>query len=300
MKPMLASDFDQNKVTYPVYLQPKCDGVRGLYLNEQFTGRSLKTHKNKNLTAFYSQACFKGIDGELFVGDNPAAQDLCRKTSSVCSTVDSKEIPSLMVFDYITEYSAPYKVRFERAGDKVFELQDKFPYHNIQLVRSVHVSTASLLAHYEQEWLAEGFEGLIIRHPFAAYKEGRSTVKEGGLLRIKRFTDAEALVTGITEGVTNMNEAKTNQRGLTERSSHQGNKVPNGTVGNLLCKDLATKAEITVGPGNMTHDLRKHYFQNQNELVGKVIKYKSFVHGVKDKPRFPTFICIRDAEDMPQ
>ena len=240
MKFMLASDYDAIKVTYPVHVQPKADGCRGGFLTDQFTGRSLKPHKNKALTAFYSQPCFKGLDGELFVGDDPAAADLCRKTSSVCGTINSKEIPSYMVFDYITEFPAPYKVRIEQAREKVAQLQGLFPDHNIQLVRSVHVGTASLLAHYEQEWLAEGFEGLVLRAPDGAYKEGRSTVKEGGLLRIKRFTDAEALVVGITEGLTNNNEAKTNELGRTERSSHQENKVANGMVGNLLCKDLLT------------------------------------------------------------
>lgn len=301
MKPMLASDADLTKLQYPIIIQPKCDGCRGLYLTDQFTGRSLKPHKNKALTAFYSQRCFKGLDGELFAGLDPAATDLCRKTSSVCSTIDSKVVPSFMVFDYIDEWQpAPYVIRYARAKDKVLELQEEFPSHNIQLVQSVTVYDSVGLDAWEQEWLTQGYEGVILRDAKGLYKEGRSTVKEGGLLRIKRFTDAEALVTGITEGVTNMNEAKTNELGHTERSSHQENKVPNGTVGSLLCKDLATGAGITVGPGNMTHDLRRHYFQNQHELVGKVIKYKAFMHGVLDKPRFPTFICIRDAEDMPQ
>lgn len=298
MKPNLASDFDETKVQYPVCLQVKCDGVRGLYLTGQFTGRSLKVHKNKALTAFYSQPEFKGLDGELFVGDNPAAPDLCRKTSSVCSTVNSKEVPSYMVFDLIEDTPAPYKVRLESAKDRVKELNKKFPDYNIQLVRSVHVDTKALLDHYEAEWLAEGFEGVIIRSPNGAYKEGRSTVKEGGLLRIKRFTDAEALVVGITEGTINNNAATTNELGRTERSSHQENLVPNGMVGNLLCKDLVSGLNITVSPGNMDHAARKHYFDNQGEIVGKVVKYKSFMHGVKDKPRFPTFICLRDAADM--
>lgn len=301
MKFMLASDADLPRLQYPVLASPKVDGCRGGYLTDQFTGRSLKPHKNKALSAFYSQPCFKGLDGELFVGDDPAALDLCRKTSSVCSTIDSDVIPSFMVFDYIDDWEpAPYIIRLARAKDKVLDLQALFPFHNIQLIESVTVHSAAELEAREQEWLTQGYEGVILRDLKGLYKEGRSTVKEGGLLRIKRFTDAEALVAGITEGVTNMNEAKTNELGLTERSSHQENKIPNGTVGNLLCKDLETGLNIAVGPGNMTHDLRKFYFENQEHILGKVIKYKSFVHGVKDKPRFPTFICIRDAEDMPQ
>ena len=134
-------------------------------------------------------------------------------------------------------------------------------------------------------------------------------MREGGLLRIKQFIESEAIVDAIVEGESNQNEAQTNELGLQFRSSHQANMIPNGLVGSLTCRALQTETDrgrvvieegqiITVSPGNMPHDLRKYYFENQNEILKKIIKFKFFPKGIKDKPRFPTFVTIRQPEDM--
>jgi len=39
----------------------------------------------------------------------------------------------------------------------------------------------------EEKFLKEGYEGIMARSPHAPYKVGRSTLKEQGLLKIKRF-----------------------------------------------------------------------------------------------------------------
>jgi DNA ligase-1 len=117
-------------------------------------------------------------------------------------------------------------------------------------------------------------------------------------MRIKRFTDAEALVLEVVEGRTNLNEATINELGYTERSSHAENQVPNGLVGSLTCRDLESGMTITVSPGEMDHTERRFYLENQAAIVGKTITYKSFRKGVKTLPRFPTFKHIRSAEDM--
>ena len=43
-------------------------------------------------------------------------------------------------------------------------------------------------------------------------------MREGYLLKVKRFVDGEALVIGVTEPMHNANEAKTNELGRTARS----------------------------------------------------------------------------------
>jgi DNA ligase-1 len=161
----------------------------------------------------------------------------------------------------------------------------------------------------DAKWLEEGYEGSVICDPLGIHKQGRSTVREGGKLRIKRFVDAEAVVIGVTEGETNLNEAKINELGLTERSTHQANMVPNGMVGTLTCQALADiedkgglliakGQEVTVSAGRLTADERRHYLANPAEIVGRTIKFQFFPKGIKDKPRFPTFQSFRAPEDM--
>lgn len=306
MKPMLSSDWDETKQRFPVITQPKIDGVRALNLAGTLTGRSLKKFKNQHITRMFSHSAFLGLDGEL-AAENETHPDLCRLTTSAVGTI--KGAPWLLwhVFDLVTPKTRdlPYHMRFELLRDRVNLLRRTHQHGaHIKIVRSVHVGTKALLEHLDNEWLDDGYEGTILRDPMGLHKSGRSTIKEGGLLRIKRFLDSEAVVLAVNEGETNLNEAKTNELGLTERSTHQANMVANGLVGTLTCRALTDcgpiKAgdEITVSAGRMTHAERTHYMKLPNAIIGKTIKFKFFPKGAKDKLRFPTFQSIRVPEDM--
>lgn len=316
-KPMLASDWDEAKVQFPCIAQPKIDGVRGLNMTGRLTGRSLKAHKNVYATEFFSHPALIGFDGEFAVAED-THPELCRLTSSAMNTISGA--PQLMwhLFDYITPVTAglPYDRRYNlldmRLGEMSKDPELKFLMQHLDIVPMEWCDNMEDLLALDNEWLDLGYEGTIIRHPYQAHKQGRSTVKEGGLLRIKRFIDAEAVVIEIVEGQTNGNEAKVNELGHTERSTHQENMIPNGQVGSLTCrmlkdvfdpqiktKKLLSEGQIvTVAPGKMTAEMRKHYFENPSELLGEAIKFKLFPKGGKDKPRFPTFQSIRAASDM--
>lgn len=300
MKTNLASDWDENNVRFPVVVQPKIDGVRGLHLTDGLTARSLKKHKNRFTTAIFSHKAFKGLDGE-FAGQSETHPQLCRITTSMINTIHGEPWLLWHVFDYVTEktINLPYYLRLDTLMQYVRELQlEGIPYANrLKIIPHKVVFTMEELLAEDALNIEAGYEGTIIRDLNGKYKSGRSTVKEGGLLRIKRFTDAEAIVTSIEEGTTNNNEAQINELGNTFRSSHQENMSPNGMLGKFICKD-ETGASIVVSPGKLTHDERRYYFENQAEVIGKIIKFKHFAHGVKDKPRFPTFQCFRSEEDM--
>jgi DNA ligase-1 len=69
-------------------------------------------------------------------------------------------------------------------------------------------------------------------------------------------------------------------------------------IGSLICRDVKTSKTITVGPGELDHEERTHYWNNPTELVGKTISYKFFQKGMKDKPRFASYVTIRDSSDL--
>lgn len=298
MKPALADNYHPNNIQLPTFAQPKIDGVRGLNLDGKLVGRSLKAFKNKALTAKLSQPKYKGLDGELAFGKETSGS-LCRDTTSAVNTITGPADGFVWhVFDYVTEETVglPYRERYELLRKNVEELGEDC----IKLVPYVRLVSASEVESYDDENLEEGYEGTILRNPYSLYKEGRPGKKEQQLMRIKRFSDSEALVLAVVEGRTNLNEAVVNELGRSERSSHAENQVPNGLVGSLTCRDLESGMTITISPGEMDHIERKFYFDNPQEIVGKTITYKSFKKGVKTLPRFPTFKNIRSAEDMEQ
>ncbi len=103
IKPMLAEDYVESKLKFPLIAQPKIDGVRGLNLEGQLTGRSLKAHKNLYTTAFFSQKPFKGLDGEL-AAQAETHPDLCRLTTSAVGTIDGEPFTLWHCFDLIVPY----------------------------------------------------------------------------------------------------------------------------------------------------------------------------------------------------
>jgi DNA ligase-1 len=305
LKPMLASDYEEEKLRFPLLVQPKVDGVRALNLAGKLTGRSLKAHKNRHVTDLFSGPKYQGLDGELVLVGYEHHPDACRLTSSAVGTIEGQPSVEWWVFDYITQENSAmsYEVRYEQLRTLLHFLGDP----RVKLMPSWRVENLGQVEQADEYFLAKGFEGTILRDPFGKYKSGRSTAREGGLLRIKRFVEEDGIVVSLTEGESNGNEAKTNELGQTERSSHQANMTPNGMVGTLevrLIKDVAmgkvtlkSGTMVTVSAGSMPHEDRLHFFRNQSEILGKTIKFKFFPKGVKDKPRFPTFQCIRNEND---
>lgn len=311
MKPMLAEDWDEATVRFPVMVQPKIDGVRALNLFGTLTGRSLKTFKNKHVTGLFSHSMFLGFDGEM-AAESETHPDLCRLTTSALGTIEGQPYVLWHLFDYVTQEtrSLPYWQRLDRLKERVNDINYRAPHlgQHLRIIPRVECGRLATLQTYYNECMEKGYEGAIIRDPVGVHKAGRSTVREGGLLRIKMFADAEGVVKRIVEGETNLNEATINALGHTERSTHQANMVSNGLVGTLIVELVADLhvgdkvfpkgTEVTVSAGRLTSEERAFYLLHPAEIVGKLAKFQYFPHGVKDKLRFATFQSLRMKEDM--
>ena len=100
-----------------------------------------------------------------------------------------------------------------------------------------------------------------------------------------------------------MNEASISELGLTKRSTHQDGMVPAGTLGKMHCRVTTggwfDGVEISVGGGpGLTMSERSKIWNNRDNLVGKIIKFRFLGVGSKDAPRMPQFLGFRDPEDM--
>lgn len=309
IKVMLASDVAEDKLRFPLVAMPKIDGVRAVNFTGSISGRSLKKFGNKFVNNVLSRPELVGLDGELTVGppDNITHPDLCRLTTSALSRHEGEPELTYNVFDAaffgnVHVNDMPYKFRYGRLFDIINELKaaDYFIGNGIHfnVVKAELVSNLEQLLELENTWLDMGFEGVIVRDPEGFYKHGRSTVREMGLLRIKRFIEEDAIVEELEEGMENTNEQTKDERGYATRSSAKAGKIPNGMVGVLHCKDVKTGVKIEVSPGKMSHADRVKFWEQPELIIDKVIKYKHFPRGVKDKPRFPTFQSFRDPVDM--
>lgn len=286
-KPMLAVQADLDDLDYnDMWCSPKLDGVRAIVIDGVVMSRNLKPIPNKHVQSMFRH--FEFYDGELIAG-NPTSKSVYRDTASAVMSIDGTPDVTFFVFDHIETPGEDFNFRNARldnaTGVKVL------PQHPI-------VSKVDL-EKIESMYLEMGYEGVMLRKargPNSKYKFGRSTARSQALLKVKRFTDNEYEVVGFQERMHNGNEATTNALGHTERSSHKENKVGRGDLGAVICR-TDTGLEFNVGTG-FDDALRREIWNNQGAYLGKLAKVKSFLVGVKDLPRFPTFLGFRDEIDL--
>jgi DNA ligase-1 len=285
-KPMLASPADLDKLRFPLYGSPKLDSIRASKFKGRLLSRTLKNIPNQHVQRAAS-GWADGLDGELIVG-SPTAADVYRTTvSGIMSAAGAPDF-TYWVFD-IHERDSRYN---DILGDLRRHASGSA---SIQVLEQTLLSSIDEVVAYESRLVDLGYEGVILRDPNAPYKYGRSTTKEGFLLKLKRFEDSEAEILEVIEEMHNGNEAQTNELGRTKRSSHQENKVGKGRMGALLVRDLKTGVEFQIGTG--FNDADKQWFW-LNDVAGKFVKYKFFPIGVKDKPRHPVYLGLRDKRDL--
>lgn len=293
-KPMLAEHADMTKIKFPVMASTKLDGIRAVVLNGKLLSRSLKPIKNKYTRSLFEKPEYEGLDGELIVG-SPTDPKCFNKTTSGVMTEEGEPNVHYYVFDQIPEYSGqpentPFKSRFN-------DLQESMPMEHVVLVQQKLVWNLPELEEFEKQCLKQGYEGVIIKDLNSPYKYGRSTLREGYMLKIKRYKDAEAKILSVEELLSNTNEATRDELGKVKRSNHKLGMVPQDTLGSLVVQDLKTGIQFNIGTG-FNEELRGTLWKNKSRIIGKIVKYKYFDYGSIDKPRHPVFLGFRDEEDM--
>ncbi len=293
-KPMLAGKCtDLETLNYPVLVSPKLDGVRATVQAGQLFSRSLKPIPNANVQAMFA-GLPDGLDGELIFG-TPTDEDVYRNTVSIVMSEDkSAQGIIFYVFDFFGSDGFAQRLKNLPTLDMV--LSQKI-FSNVHPLQHRIATNAKQVTTWEEKWLEEGYEGLMIRSLYGPYKEGRSTEKEGYLLKLKRFCDSEAVVLGYEEQMHNANEAKTNALGRTERSTAQDGLVGAGVLGALVVHDAAvSEVDFAIGTGFNAAD-RTSLWKQRKTLAGRKVKYTYFPTGSKERPRFPVYQGFRDPRD---
>lgn len=289
MKPMLAATLkspEDIKEWSSILVSPKLDGIRAIVKNGIVLSRSLKPIPNRYVQDMFGH--LENLDGELIVGE-PTGPTAYRDTMSGVMSRDGQPDVRFWVFDY----QAPGT--FEERYHEIAKFGLAFD--NVPLVQ---LNTATSAQHFKEvyeSYLEQGYEGIMLRSRFAPYKHGRSTLREGSLIKYKPIEDAEATIVGFTERMHNANEATINELGYTARSGHQANMVPMGTLGALVCEAPQWTERFQMGTG-FDDSLRAWVWENRTSMLGRLVKFSYLPYGIKDRPRHPVFKGFRDSIDL--
>lgn len=280
MMPMLAAKVEsETQLRYPVLATPKVDGIRCIKVNGRPLSRSFKPIRNPHVVKLL-EGVPELADGELVI---PDAQFY--ETSSSVMSFDGRDDLEFWCFDVVSH--KPYK-------ERVLELPSG---PRVRALRPTLCENADALLRFEETCLAVGYEGVITRSPDSPYKYGRSSLREGYMVKLKRMHDSEAVVLAVEEATTNLNPIVPDAFGYARRPGSAANRLAKGTMGSLAVRDVHTGVEFSIGTG-FDDSLRAAVWREPQSYIGRIVRYRCQKCGEKDKPRFPSFQGFRDPEDM--
>ena len=265
--PTLAKEYKGGKSLKDhlyVLSQPKLDGVRCLVTKQDGNIKAYSRNGKEFYNVMHIIKELEGkikegeiIDGELYNHDidfNDIISIVRKKNLSINDVRKSKKLLKYIIYDTVTNDN--YSNRFEKLK--------KFSGNYVKVIECRCI-ISSLINKTLDEYIANGYEGQIIRLQSTGYEYGRSS----NILKHKKFKDAEFRIIRVLEGV--------------------GKRK--GMAGSLLLTDGKKEFKCSVaGTDEYKIKLLKSKVKN------KLATVKFFEYTPEKVPRFPILVEIRDYE----
>ena len=271
--PMLAKKYDEKKVNFPCYLQPKLDGVRCMAYWEgdriillSRSGREYDQvpHINKQLSEFLPKD--KVIDGEIYT-HGYTFQEITRLVKKNRPESVNLEYHVYDLVDKDTSIRERWVGRWmDLSGLKIPESCS-----HVKKVYTIEINANFSIPLIHAKFLNDGYEGTIIRNIDGLYTFGHRC---NDLFKVKTTEDSEFEIIGFREGEGRLK----------------------GTV-IWECKNDVNGQTFDVTPKGSL-ELREEYFKNGNDYIGEFLKV-SFIGRTEDqKPKCAVGEGIRLKADM--
>lgn len=297
-KVMLANSYEKfsDRVKDTFYLTLKLDGHRTLafiiFEDGKVSDIKFRTRKGHEITGLseiknemidslnatkFAKTENIVLDGEITVLDDTTnPESVFQSTSKIIRKDGEKTGLKFHVFDCLKEsdfWLGKSKLIYtERRGS--IEAMFKNCFVNTKHIVKVPIlysgSDATEIAKWSDKVTKLGYEGIMLNTSGGFYRTKRTP----DLLKVKKFHSADILCTGVFEG--------------------EGRLV--GKLGGIYVDFKGTK--VGVGTG-FNDEQRKYYWNNQDEIVGKIVEIKYFEESTNQNDdsislRFPVFISVRE------
>lgn len=281
--PMLALRYQErgDDMIFPCYVQPKIDGIHGLYQNDFIFNEKNNEWDIQKSRSFYSRKKNRfphldhitdelekvkltlKIDGELYSDISTTSKPTERQSIQDNITLSHQELNGLtrkveltkndserikhiifLVFD-IAIPNMTFKER--HALLKEYFSNNTFKY--VKLLETSECKTREEVEKFMNKYVSLGFEGLMLRNKDGLYIPN---YRSSDLQKYKRFQDAEFKIVGFTES---------------DKSTEKG-------AIKWICETKKHK-QFTVRPKGSLPERRK-LFKNGNKYIGMYLKVVFF------------------------
>ena len=267
--PMLAHKFSEqgHKIRYPALCQPKMDGTRCVSMSyNQNNSLWSRTRKPINsvphiVKALKDSGISHALDGELY------SHDYRNKFEELLSYIrqdNPKEGHEVVEYHV---YDIPNEMTNEKRNELLQSYKDKFMDTPIHIVETIVVNDEEELMAAFEHFLAEGYEGCMVRNMDGLYVNKRSY----DLQKVKEFQDSEYRVVDVKVG---------------NKGSMAGKAV-------FVCETENGTQFSAKMIGDMNNLVK--FAENPELIIGKMLTVK--YQGLTTKnnvPRFPVAMRIRE------
>lgn len=282
---MLAEPLDkyEESLDEEFYITLKLDGTRIIAIVDDsevefFTRQGKSVSGLSELKEQLSSLPNGVYDGEVLLknDENLNSDDLFRATQKVLRKDGEKKGLIFYIFDLlsISEFingksSRTYSQRRNLLDTSISEHSKDLS--NVEVLSVLYKGDdKSIIPLILQQVEAEGLEGIMINVGSGLYESKRTK----NLLKVKSMSSADLLVMSLEEG-TGKNKGK---------------------LGRI---NVEYKGGLTGVGSGFTDEDREHYWNNPNELAGKIVEVQFFRESIDEKTkqpslRFPVFKCVRD------
>ena len=275
-EPMLAAKWEdvKDKIKYPIFSQPKLDGIRCILTKEGMFSRTGKPivsapHIFESIKDLFDENPDLIFDGELyadkFANDFNQIVSLVKKTKPTPEDLQKcKEVIKYHIYDLPST-----KGTFDERGDSLYDLFMTWSYFNSYCINvdTDVCQTEEEVMDYYGKYVDAGYEGQMLRTN-GLYENKRSKT----LLKHKTFVDDEYTILDIVEG--------------------EGNRT--GTCGYMVFNTKEGKRFKSNVKG--TFQYTAEILKNKDLLIGKEATVKYFNLTPAGIPRFPYVININRNE----
>jgi DNA ligase-1 len=269
-EPMLADKWEdrKDKIEYPIYSQPKLDGIRCIVTKDGMWSRNGKPiisapHIKESLNDVFKHYPNLILDGELyadkFANDFNAIVSLVKKTKP--TTDDLKQ--SAKYIEYHVYDLPSVDDVFSVRGIDLDKLMLDFNFDCVKRVETHVVNNEDEVVQWYEDYIERGYEGQMLRTD-GKYENKRSK----NLLKHKSFIDEEFTIIDIVEG--------------------EGNRT--GTAGYFVFETAEGKPFKSNVKG--TWEETAKMLKDRKKLIGKEATVKYFNLTPDGIPRFPYVINI--------
>lgn len=263
-----------DRLDYPVLVSPKYDGVRVLVVNGIPQSRTMKSVPNRALVDVIMSTGLNNVDGEIVI-DNKYLKDKFNETSALFRSTERKSFRVFYcLFDSFNHPARGYENRIKELPWRD-ALRDYYGLRNpnarlrLFIKQPLWAFNPQEIHHHLEVNLNQGHEGIMIRDPKGPYKQGRSTVDEQILVKLKPEGRATGTVVGFEQ--------------LIDIHGQFQEKL-----GALLVESTNFNT-FSIGTG-FTQDQRNSIWRTQYAHKGRRLLFKYAAGSEKqERPRFPVF-----------